>query len=169
MSDEFGRRLRDLVEGVRVEAGIQQSARAGDAAAARARRRHLEKLVVAETAKMLREADGVFAGMGLRTRSTPEELRVEPVPGARLPERFPPYLLARSRHPSHEDARVVVLEVTWRVDDPRTPLPEAPNTMRLVVSDDSPAGLAEVRDFLAVAIEDFAGSVARFDILMNPR
>ena len=168
VSDEFGRRLRDLVEGVRSVASEHWAARAGTVAEARARRKHLEKIVQAEATSMLRSAEGVLAGMGLRTRFTPEELKVEPIPGARIPERYPPWLLLRCREPGMEDARVVVLEVTWRVDDPRTPLPEAPNTLRFVVSDDSAAGLAEVRDFLTVAFEDFASSVAKFDVFMKP-
>lgn len=168
MSDEFGRRLRDLVEGVRAEAGNHRAGRADDATAAKARRRHLEKAVHADAQRMIRGAEGVLAGMGLRPRVTPEEVRVEAIPGARIPEQHPPWLLLRCRHPEVEDSRVIVLEVSWRVDDPRTPLPEAPCVLRLVVGDDSPAALAEVRDFLAVAVEDFAASVARFDILMKP-
>lgn len=167
MSDQFGRRLKDLVAGVRAAAVDHQAARAGDTAAARARRRHVETAVMEETRRMLREAEGVFSGMGLRPKFSPEEAKVEAIPGARLPEAFPPWLLARCRTPAMEDSRVAVLEVTWRVDDPRTPLPEAPSVLRLVVADDSPAGMADVRDFLAVAIEDFAAAVARFDALMQ--
>ena len=61
--------------------------------------------------------------------------------------------------------RVAVLEVTWRVDDPRTPLPEAPCVMRYVASDDSSSGVAEIHEFLAVAFEDFAAAVTRVDAL----
>ena len=163
MSDEFGRRLRDLVDGIRVEADNAKAVRAGDEAAARARRRHLEKIAMAEALRMLREAEPVFTGLGLRPRATPEELRVEVIPGARLPEPHPPWLLARCRLPAYETAAVAVLEVTWRVDDPRTPLPETPSTLRFVVSDDSAAGVAEIRDFLSVALEEFAAAVAKFD------
>ena len=163
MSDEFGRRLRDLVEGIRAEAEGARAARVHDAAAARARRRRLEKASIEEARRLLREAEPVLAGLGLRPRVTPEEVRVEVIPGARLPEPHPPWLFAHCRPPGHEDAAVAVLEVTWRVDDPRTPLPEAPCTLRLVASDDSPSGLAEVRDFLAAAFEDFAAAVAKYD------
>ena len=68
-------------------------------------------------------------------------------------------------HNASTSGNTVVLEVTWRVDDPRTPLPEAPNTLRFVASDDSPAGVGEIRDFLSIALEDFASCVARFDVL----
>lgn len=163
MSDEFGRRLRDLVEGIRAEAEGVRATRAGDAAASRARRRHMEKVSLEEARRMLREAEPVLAGLGLRGRSTPEEIRVEAIPGARAPEPFPPWLNIRCRPPAYEDTTVAVIEVTWRVDDPRTPLPEAPCTIRLVANDDSPAGVAEIRDFLAVALEDFAACVAKFD------
>jgi hypothetical protein len=165
MSNEFGRKLRDIVDGIRAEAEGARVARAGDLAAARARRRHLERLAVEEARKMAKEADPVMAGLGLKARVTPEEVRMEPIAGARLPEKFPPWLLIRCRPPAMEEAVVAVVEVTWRVDDPRTPLPEAPNTLRHVSSDDSPAGLAEIRDFLAVALEDFAAAVARLDSL----
>ncbi len=165
MGDEFGRRLRDLVDGIRIEAANKAVARADDPAAARARRRHLEKVVLEEARTILREAEPVLAGLGLRPKVHPEEIRVEPVPGARLPEKFPPWLTVRCRPPAFDTVRVGVLEVTWRVDDPRTPLPEAPCVLRFVASDDSPAGLAEVRDFLAVAMEDFAASLARIDAL----
>ncbi len=165
MSDEFGRRLKDLVEGIRAEADNARAVRAGDAAAARARRRRLEKAAMEEARRMFREAEPVLAGLGLRPKSTPEEISVVAIPGARLPEPFPPWLLFHCRPPAFEDTAVAVLEVTWRVDDPRTPLPEAPCTLRHVANEDSPAGLAEVRDFLSVAIEDFASCVTKFDSL----
>jgi hypothetical protein len=165
MGNEFGRRLRDLVEGIRAEAEGARLGRAGDLAAARARRRRLEKLSLDEAARMLREADPVFAGLGLRGQVTPEEIRVASIPGTRPSEKFPPWLLVRCRVPAMEDAQVAVLEVTWRVDDPRTPLPESPSVLRFVASDDSPAGVADVRDFLSVAFEDFAAAVARTDAL----
>jgi len=165
MSNEFGRRLRDLVDGIRAEGEGTRVARAGDLAAHRARRRHLERIALEEARKMLREAEPVLAGLGLRGKTTPEEVRVDPIPGARPGEKFPPWILVRCRPPAMEDAAVAVLEVTWRVDDPRTPLPEAPNTLRFVASDDSAAGAADIRDFLAVAFEDFATAVARIDSL----
>lgn len=165
MSNEFGRRLKDLVEGIRAEAEHQAVARADDPAAARARRRHLEKVALGEAQRILKEAEPVLLGLGMRPRFTPEEIRVEPFPGARLPEKHPPWLTVACRPPAYDLVRVAVLEATWRVDDPRTPLPEAPCANRFVVSDDSPAGVAEIRDFLAVAVEDFAACVARIDAL----
>ena len=165
MGDEFGRRLRDLVDGIRIEASTKATAHADDPASARARRRHLEKIALEEARKILREAEPVLASLGMRPRAVPEEMRVEGIPGARMPEKFPPWLTLRCRPPAYETVRVAVLAVTWRVDDPRTPLPEAPNTLRFVASDDSPAGVAEIRDFLSIALEDFATNVARFDVL----
>lgn len=165
MSNEFGRRLRDLVDGIRAEAEGGRVVRAGDLAAARARRRHLERLALEEAGKMLRQAEPVLAGLGFRGKTTPEEVRVDSIPGARPGEKFPPWLLVRCRLPATDDTQVAVLEVTWRVDDPRTPLPEAPCTLRFVASDDSPAGVADIHDFLAVAFEDFAAAVARVDSL----
>ncbi len=165
MGNEFGRRIRDLVEGIRAEAEGTRVARAGDVAAARARRRRLERIALDEAAKMLREAEPVLAGLGFRGRITPEEVRVEPIPGARPGAKHPPWLFVACRAPAVEDTQVAVLEVTWRVDDPRTPLPEAPCVLRFVASDDSPAGIADVHEFLAVAFEDFAGAVARVDSL----
>ena len=160
MTNEFGRRLKDLVDGIRAEASQKAVARADDPAAARARRRHLERGAWRETSDMLRSAEPVLAGLGLRPKSTPEELRIEAIPGARLPERFPPWLRVGFHPPVFEDIRVAVLEVTWRVDDPRTPLPEAPCTFRHVMSDDTAADLGDLRDFLSVALEDFAAAVA---------
>ena len=165
MSNEFGRRLRDLVEGIRAESEGARTARAGDVALARARRRRLERHALDEAAKMLKEAEPVLAGLGLRGRLTPEEVRVTPIPGARPGEKHPPWIVVRCRIPATEDVSVAVLEVTWLVDDPRTPLPEAPCTLRFVASDDSPAGIAEIREFLAVAYEDFAATVTRMDAL----
>ena len=165
MSDEFGRRLKDLVDGIRTEAANQKIAHADDPSSARARRRHLEKVSLEEVRRILREAEPVLAGLGLRPKQTPEEVRVEAIPGARPPEKFPPWFTARCRPPAFETVRVAVLEVTWRVDDPRTPLPEAPCATRFVVSDDSPAGVAEIRDFLTIALEDFASNTARLDTL----
>jgi hypothetical protein len=165
VTGSFGRRLRDVVDGIRAEAGVRRVDHAGDAAAAAARRRHLQKAAVAETLAILREAEPVLAGLGLRRVETPEEIRVEAIPGARPGEKFPPWWTVRIRPPAHDAARVVVIEVRWRVDDPRTPLPEDPSTVRFVMADDTPSGLAEVRDFLAVALEDFAASVARYDAL----
>lgn len=163
MSDEFGRRLRDLVEGIRAEAEGARVAKAGDAAAARARRKHLERAAFEEARRMIREAEPVLAGLGLRSRGTPEEIRIEAIPGARPAGAFPPWLNIHCRPPAFEDTAVAVLEVTWHVDDPRTPLPEAPCTLRHVAGDDSPAGIADIRDFLAVALEEFASCVAKFD------
>ena len=165
MSDAFGRRLRDLVDGVRSELEGHQENRHLDASAAAARRRHLEKVVQAEVESMLQGAGGVLASLGLKAKATPEEIRIEAIPGARLPEQYPPWMRIGFRVPAFEDTRVAVLEVTWRVDDPRTPLPESPNTLRHVVGDDSSAGLAEVRDFLGVTIEDFATNVVKHDTL----
>jgi hypothetical protein len=165
MGGDFGRRLRDLVEGIRSEAEGTRSARSLDAAAARARRRHLERASLVETGDLLREAAPVLAALGLRSRSTAEEIRVEPIPGARPGDRHPPWLLVHCRPPAHEDAAVAILEVQWRVDDPRTPLPEAPCVIRYVAGDDTAAGFAEVREFLATAFEEFAASVARLDAI----
>jgi len=165
VSNEFGRRLKDLVDGIRAEASRKAIARADDPAAARARRRHLEKVVLKETTDMLQASEPVLAGLGLRPRFSSEEILIETIPGARLREDFPPWLLIRFHPPAFEDIRVAVLVVTWRVDDPRTPLPEAPCTVRHVCSDDTPADLGDLRDFLAVALEDFAGAVARCDVI----
>jgi len=165
VSNEFGRRLRDLVEGIRAEASRKAVARADDPAAARASRRHLEKIVLREATAMVGDAEPILAGLGLRPRVAPEEIRVEPIPGARPGERFPPWLNLRFHPPAFDDIRVAVVVVTWRVDDPRTPLPEAPCTVRQVVSGDTPADVGEFRDFLAVALEDFAASVTRGDVL----
>jgi hypothetical protein len=165
VSEEFGRRLRDVVDGVRAEAAHKAAPRREDAAAAESFRRHLRKAVMAEADSMLRAAAPVLAELGLRSKATPEEMRVEAIPGGRLPEAHPPWLLVRTREPGYPEARVIVVEVTWRVDDPRTPLPEAPCTIRHVSGDDSAAGIAEVRDFLGVALEDFAASVAKHDAL----
>ena len=165
MSEEFGRRLRDVVDGIRAEAVHRTGPRRADASAAESFRRHLRKAVMAEGESMLRAAGSVLAELGLRAKFTPEEARVEVIPGARLPEAHPPWLLVRCREPGHPEARVVVVEVTWRVDDPRTPLPEDPCSIRHVSGDDSAAGLAEVREFLGVALEEFAASVAKHDAL----
>jgi hypothetical protein len=165
VGEEFGRRLRDLVDGVRAEAVHRAAPRKADAAAAEAFRRHLRKAVLAEAHSMLHAAGGVLSELGLRARVTPEEVRVEAIPGARLPEPHPPWLLVRCREPGHPDARVTVVEVTWRVDDPRTPLPESPCSIRHVSGDDSAAGIAEVHEFLGVALEEFAASVAKHDAL----
>jgi hypothetical protein len=165
MANEFGRRLRDLVDGIRAEGEGLRAARAGDVATARARRSHLERIVRKEAGAMLREAEPVLVGLGLRGAVTPEEVRVETIPGARPGAKHPPWLLARCRPPATEDSGVAVLEITWRVDDPRTPLPEAPNVLRFVASDDSAGGVAEIRDCLAVAFEEFAAAVARIDAL----
>ncbi|MCK6480738.1 MAG: hypothetical protein L6R43_11510 [Planctomycetes bacterium] len=165
MANEFGRRLKDLVDGIRAEALQKSVARADDPSAARARRRHLEKAAAKEADDLLRAAEPVLAGLGLRPKSTPEEIRVEAVPGARMPERFPPWLRVSFHPPAFDTVRVAVVEVSWRVDDPRTPLPEAPCTLRHVLSDDAPADLGDLRDFLSVALEDFAACVARNDVI----
>jgi len=165
VSEEFGRRLRDLVDGIRAEAAHRAVPRKADAAAAAAFRRHLRKAILAEAESMLAASGSVLAELGLRVRYTPEEACVEAIPGGRLAETHPPWLRVRTAQPGFDDARVVVVEVTWHADDPRTPLPEAPCTLRHVSGDDSAAGLAEVRDFLAVAFEEFAAAVARYDAL----
>lgn len=165
MSEEFGRRLKDVVDGVRAEAAHRAAPRRADAAAAEAFRRHLRKTVMAEAERMLREAGAVLAELGLRARFTPEEARIEVIPGGRLPEAHPPWLLIRTREPGYAEARVIVIEVTWLVDDPRTPLPEDPCTIRHVSGDDSAAGISEIREFLGMALEDFAASVAKHDAL----
>lgn len=165
MGNEFGRRLRDLVEGIRSGAAHQPAGKAADPASARARRRHLEKVALAEAARLVREAEPVFAGLGLKPAYAAEEIRIGPIPGARLPEKIPPSLTVSCLSPAFEDVRVAVVLVTWRVDDPRTPLPEDPCTMRMVFSDDGAGEVADLGDFLTVAIEDFAAAVARFEIL----
>ncbi|MHC4821405.1 MAG: hypothetical protein ACYTDX_06765 [Planctomycetota bacterium] len=165
MSGEFGRRLKNIMDGVRAELEQHSVDRHLDAAAAAARRRHLEKVTIAECRKMLREAEPVFASLGLKTRDTPEEIRVEALPGARLPEKYPPWMRISCRPPAFDEVRVAVLEVTWRVDDPRTPLPEAPNTIRMVMDDDSDAAQADLEDFLAVTLEDFVTNVTKHDTL----
>ena len=52
MGNEFGRRLKDLVEGIRAETEGARAARAGDVAAARTRRRRLERLAMDEARAM---------------------------------------------------------------------------------------------------------------------
>ena len=168
MSEEFGRRLQDLVEGVRVESARKDGTRRLDAAGADSFRRHLRRAILAEADSMMRSATGVLSGLGLRHRSTSDEVNVEVLPGARTPEAHPPWLRIRFREPMFNDARVVIVEAQWQVDDPRTPLPESPCSLRHVSADDSPAGIAEVREFLAVAFEDFAACVAKFDSLPRP-
>ena len=168
MTDEFARRLQDVVEGVRAESARREGPRKAGSAAAEEFRRHLRRAVMSEAERMVRGAAGVLAGLGLRMKVTPEEVRVEAIPGARLPEAHPPWLGFRCREPGHPDARVVVTEASWRVDDPRTPLPESPCSIRHVSGDDTPAGIAELREFLAVAIEDFASCVTKYDTLPRP-
>ncbi len=165
MAEEFARRLRDIIEGVRAEARHATDRRVADATAAKARRRHLERVCAEEARSLVEQTAPVLAGLGLREVATPAEFRVEPIRGARPPEAFPPWLRIACRPAAAEDIRVAVLEVNWRVDDPRTPLPEAPNTVRLVVDDDGPAARAETREFLAVAVEEFCAAVTRFDAL----
>jgi len=165
VSNEFARRLRDIVDGVRSEAEARHRLRAPEVGAAKARRRHLEKAAVVEAGLLVTQAGPVFASLGMRSTATATEIRVEPIPGARLTEEFPPWLRISCRTAAFEAVRVAVLEMTWRVDDPRTPLPESPNTVRLVVDDDSAAGMAEVREFVSVAMEDFAANVTKYDVL----
>ena len=168
MTEEFARRLQDVVEGVRAESARKEGPRKADSTAAEAFRRHLRRVVMSEADQMVRGAAGVLAGLGLRMKVNLEEVRVEAIPGARPTEAHPPWLLFRCREPGHPDARVVVAEASWRVDDPRTPLPESPCSLRHVSGDDSPAGIAELREFLAVALEDFAACVAKYDSLPSP-
>lgn len=165
MPSEFGRRLKDVVDAVKAEVEHVTHRRAASEEQARARRRHLEKVGLGEAQKLLEEASGVFASMGLKPKFTPDELRVHSIPGARLPEEHPPWLLVRCRPAAYEDVQVAVIEITWRVDDPRTPLPEAPCTLRMVLDEDGAGALAELRDFIAVALEDFATQVIKHDLL----
>ncbi len=164
MPSEFARRLQEMVEAVRTEARHQHDLRVSGTDAAKSRRRHLEKAAMEELRALLREADPVLAGLGLRVKETPSEISVAAIPGARL-EAHPPWLAARCREPAFPDVRVAVMEISWRVDDPRTPLPEAPNVLRAVADDDSAGAIAELRDFLAVALENFVAAVTKFDAL----
>jgi hypothetical protein len=162
---EFGRRLKDVVDAARSEVEHVAHRRAANVEQARARRRHLERVAMAEAQSLLEQSAPVFASMGLRPRMSPIDNVVESIPGARLPEAHPPWFMVRCRPAAEDEVQVAVVEVTWRVDDPRTPLPESPSVLRMVLDEDGAGALGELRDFLSVALEDFATQVVKHDLL----